>query len=142
MEDDMHTSRTWSAETHKFAIRHAVGAALVTIAFASPARSQPAPQLPPYAKTADLSGPRFGHTRDTALGHQPAASQVTGDKRRTNGQICPHQQLVRILATRRRVFDHDFVVNASCSDGSQSRRRSDCRDAPPDARGTGPDRAS
>jgi hypothetical protein len=62
MEDAMHTSRTWSAGTHKFAVRHAVGTALVTLAFATPARSQPAPQLPPYAKTADLSGPRFGLT--------------------------------------------------------------------------------
>jgi hypothetical protein len=41
--------------------RHVAGAALLTLAIATPARSQP-PQLPAYARTADLSGPRFGLT--------------------------------------------------------------------------------
>jgi hypothetical protein len=42
-------------------VRHAAGAALIVLAIAEPAFSQ-TPQLPPYAKTADLSGPRFGLT--------------------------------------------------------------------------------
>jgi hypothetical protein len=41
-------------------IRHALHGALLTLVLSSPALSQPA--LPAFAKTADLSGPRFGLT--------------------------------------------------------------------------------
>jgi hypothetical protein len=41
--------------------RHIARAAILTLVIATPALSQPS-QLPPYAKTADLSGPRFGLT--------------------------------------------------------------------------------
>jgi hypothetical protein len=43
--------------------RHAAYTSLVTLALCTPALSQTtSPQLPPYAKTANLSGPRFGLT--------------------------------------------------------------------------------
>lgn len=43
--------------------RHVVNAALLTLGLCTPAMSQTAvPQLPPVAKTASLSGPRFGLT--------------------------------------------------------------------------------
>jgi hypothetical protein len=41
-------------------VRHAAHAALLTLLLCAPAWSQPA--LPPVAKSADLSGPRFGLT--------------------------------------------------------------------------------
>jgi hypothetical protein len=45
------------------ASRHAACAALLSLAVCTPALSQTtASQLPPYSKTADLSGPRFGLT--------------------------------------------------------------------------------
>ncbi len=52
-----------SALTSGSAVRHAARAALLTLVFCSPALSQTTvSQLPPYAKTANLSGPRFGLT--------------------------------------------------------------------------------
>ena len=54
----MQTSHTLSS-TRRSAIRHAALAALLTLALCAPALSQ---TLPPIAKTADLSGPRFGLT--------------------------------------------------------------------------------
>jgi hypothetical protein len=48
-----------SAITSTPAVHHMVGAALLTALFCAPAFSQ---TLPPVAKTADLSGPRFGLT--------------------------------------------------------------------------------
>ena len=50
-------SSAWSLTS---AIRHTAHAALLTLALAAPSLCQPA--LPPVAKTADLSGPRFGFT--------------------------------------------------------------------------------
>lgn len=47
------------ASTRRSAIRHAAHAALLTLLLAIPALAQ---NLPPIAKTADLSGPRFGLT--------------------------------------------------------------------------------
>jgi hypothetical protein len=44
------------------AARHAAGAALLALACAAPALAQTPSQLPPVAKTASLSGPRFGLT--------------------------------------------------------------------------------
>jgi len=55
----MKTSHT-SALTGRSAIRHAVHGALVGLLLCTPALSQTI--LPPIAKTADLSGPRFGLT--------------------------------------------------------------------------------
>ena len=55
----MQTSHTWSALRHRSAMHHAVHGALLTLLLCTPAMSQ---TLPPYAKTADLSGPRFGLT--------------------------------------------------------------------------------
>jgi hypothetical protein len=54
----MQTSHT-PASTRRSAIRHAAHAALLTLLLAVPALAQ---NLPPIAKTADLSGPRFGLT--------------------------------------------------------------------------------
>lgn len=63
LEETMQTSRGSSALTPGSVARHAARAALVTLAFCTPASSQTtASQLPPYAKTANLSGPRFGLT--------------------------------------------------------------------------------
>lgn len=45
---------------HTPAVRHAVRAALVTLAFSAPALSQTT--VPPVARTVSLSGPRFGST--------------------------------------------------------------------------------
>ena len=59
----MQTSHTPSLSTRNSAVRHLAHAVLVTLALCAPALTQDAvPQLPPYAKTADLSGPRFGLT--------------------------------------------------------------------------------
>ena len=55
----MQTSHT-SALTAPSAIRHAVQGALISLLLCTPALSQTI--LPPIAKTADLSGPRFGLT--------------------------------------------------------------------------------
>jgi hypothetical protein len=55
----MQTSPT-PAASRRSAIRHAAFGGLLTLVLATPALSQPA--LPPVAKTADLSGPRFGLT--------------------------------------------------------------------------------
>ena len=57
----MHTSHTTSALTSKSAVRHAAHGALLTLLLCTPALSQTT-NLPPIAKTADLSGPRFGLT--------------------------------------------------------------------------------
>jgi hypothetical protein len=57
----MHTSHTTSALTPKSAVRHAAHGALLTLLLCTPALSQTT-NLPPIAKTADLSGPRFGLT--------------------------------------------------------------------------------
>ena len=54
----MKTSQT-PASTDGSALRHAAYAGLLTLLFCAPALSQ---TLPPIAKTADLSGPRFGLT--------------------------------------------------------------------------------
>jgi hypothetical protein len=54
----MKTSHT-PAPTHGTAVRHAARAGLLTLLLCAPALSQ---TLPPIAKTADLSGPRFGLT--------------------------------------------------------------------------------
>jgi hypothetical protein len=53
------TSHT-SAASHRSAIRHAAFGGLLTLLLSTPALSQTT--LPPVAKTADLSGPRFGLT--------------------------------------------------------------------------------
>ena len=59
----MQTSHTRRSRRSTSAVRHLAHAALVTLALCAPALSQEAvPQLPPHAKTADLSGPRFGLT--------------------------------------------------------------------------------
>ena len=58
----MQNTRTWSDNSIVSAARTLARAALVTLAVAAPALSQETTQLPPYAKTADLSGPRFGLT--------------------------------------------------------------------------------
>jgi hypothetical protein len=58
LEDAMKTSQT-PASTDGSALRHAAYAGLLTLLFCAPALSQ---TLPPIAKTADLSGPRFGLT--------------------------------------------------------------------------------
>jgi len=58
LEEAMQTSHT-PASTRRSAIRHAAHAALLTLLLAVPALAQ---NLPPIAKTADLSGPRFGLT--------------------------------------------------------------------------------
>ena len=58
----MKNSRTLPVPIFASAARTTARAALVTLAFAAPALSQTTTQLPPYAKTADLSGPRFGLT--------------------------------------------------------------------------------
>jgi hypothetical protein len=55
----MQTPHT-SALTGQSAIRHAVRGALISLLLCTPALSQTI--LPPVAKTADLSGPRFGLT--------------------------------------------------------------------------------
>jgi hypothetical protein len=55
----MQTSHTPSHLTPRSAIRHAARGALFTLLFCAPALSQ---TLPPIARTADLSGPRFGLT--------------------------------------------------------------------------------
>jgi hypothetical protein len=61
----------------------AVGVALLTLALASPAAAQPATsQLPPYAKTANLSGPRFGLTL--------LADGVVDELERRNIEVGPH----------------------------------------------------
>jgi hypothetical protein len=57
----MQTSHTSSALTRGSAIRHAAHGALLTLLLCTTALSQTA-NLPPIAKTADLSGPRFGLT--------------------------------------------------------------------------------
>src|SRR5882672_8384321 len=57
----MQTSHTPSALTRRSAIRHAAHGALLTFVLCAPALSQTT-TLPPIAKTADLSGPRFGLT--------------------------------------------------------------------------------
>jgi hypothetical protein len=57
----MHTSHTPSTLTPRSAIRHAARGALLTLLLCTPALSQTT-NLPPIAKTADLSGPRFGLT--------------------------------------------------------------------------------
>ena len=57
----MQTSHGPSALTPRSAIRHAAYGALLTLLLCTPALSQTA-TLPPIAKTADLSGPRFGLT--------------------------------------------------------------------------------
>ena len=54
----MKTSHT-SLLSREHAVRHAAHAALLTLLLSAPARSQ---SLPPIARTADLSGPRFGIT--------------------------------------------------------------------------------
>lgn len=54
----MQTLHASSALTPQSAIRHVAHGAVLTIVLCTPALSQPA--LPPVAKTADLSGPRFG----------------------------------------------------------------------------------
>ena len=52
-----------SRQSTRAAFRHAAFAAFLLLAVCAPARSQSTvPQLPPYAKTANLSGPRFGFT--------------------------------------------------------------------------------
>jgi hypothetical protein len=56
----MQTSHTPSALTRRSAIRRAAHGALLTLLLCTPALSQTT--LPPIAKTADLSGPRFGLT--------------------------------------------------------------------------------
>ena len=56
----MQTSHTSSALTHRSTIRHAAHGALLTLLFCTSALCQP--NLPPIAKTANLSGPRFGLT--------------------------------------------------------------------------------
>jgi hypothetical protein len=58
LEEAMQTSHT-PASTRGTVVRHAVHAGLLTLFLCSPALSQ---TLPPVAKTADLSGPRFGLT--------------------------------------------------------------------------------
>ncbi len=55
----MTISRRVPPFTTTAALRHLAGAALLTAGLCSPAMSQ---TLPPYAKTANLSGPRFGLT--------------------------------------------------------------------------------
>ena len=55
----MQTSHTSSASTRRSPMHHAAHGALLTLLLCTPAMSQ---TLPPYAKTADLSGPRFGLT--------------------------------------------------------------------------------
>ena len=58
----MHTSHP-SPDSIRQTVRRASCAAALTIALCAPAFGQTsAAQLPPYAKTADLSGPRFGLT--------------------------------------------------------------------------------
>jgi hypothetical protein len=58
-EDAMQTSHRPSAATLRSAIRHAARGSLLTILLCAPALCQ---NLPPIARTADLSGPRFGLT--------------------------------------------------------------------------------
>jgi len=58
LEEAMKTSHTLSS-TYRSAVRHAAHAGLLTLLMCAPALSQ---TLPPVAKTADLSGPRFGLT--------------------------------------------------------------------------------
>lgn len=59
----MQTSHRSLLSSRRSTVRHAAHAALVTLALCSSALSQDAvPQVPPYAKTVDLSGPRFGLT--------------------------------------------------------------------------------
>ena len=58
----MHTSHTPSAVTRRSAIRHAAHGAVLTLLLCTSALSQTTTNLPPIAKTADLSGPRFGLT--------------------------------------------------------------------------------
>ena len=55
----MKNSRRVPSVTTTAALRHLTGAALLIVGLCSPAMSQ---TLPPYAKTANLSGPRFGLT--------------------------------------------------------------------------------
>ena len=51
------------ASRHRSFVHHVVYAALLTLGVAAPAMSQtPVSRLPPVAKTANLSGPRFGLT--------------------------------------------------------------------------------
>jgi hypothetical protein len=56
----MHTSQTSPLTRSRSAIRHAGLAALLTLCLSAPCPAQTT--LPPLAKTADLSGPRFGLT--------------------------------------------------------------------------------
>jgi hypothetical protein len=56
----MQTSPTSSASARRSAIQIAAHGALLTLLLCTPAMSQTS--LPPIAKTADLSGPRFGLT--------------------------------------------------------------------------------
>ena len=56
----MQTSHTSSALTRRSAIRHAAHGTLLTLFLCTSALCQTS--LPPIAKTADLSGPRFGLT--------------------------------------------------------------------------------
>jgi len=51
--------RTHSSSTARFLARHLFGGGLLVLLLCMPASSQ---TLPPVAKTADLSGPRFGLT--------------------------------------------------------------------------------
>jgi hypothetical protein len=52
-----------SRRTRRPVVRHVVHAALLTFGLSAPAMSQtPVSRLPPLAKTANLSGPRFGLT--------------------------------------------------------------------------------
>ena len=61
MQTSQTTSVTSGTSTRTSAIRHAAHGILVTLILCAPALCQ-TPQLPPIAKTADLSGPRFGLT--------------------------------------------------------------------------------
>ena len=56
----MHTSHTSASTRTRSAIRHAGLAAALTLLLSAPSLAQTT--LPPIAKTADLSGPRFGLT--------------------------------------------------------------------------------
>ncbi len=59
LEDAMQTSHASPSPISRASVRHAAGALLLTALACAPAASQ---TLPPVAKTADLSGPRFGLT--------------------------------------------------------------------------------
>ena len=59
----MLTSLNRSTRNRRSVVRHVAHAALLTLGLSSPAMSQTTiSQLPPVAKTASLSGPRFGLT--------------------------------------------------------------------------------